>query len=245
MKLFFPCLECAKETEKPSPSFVFLDIRNDGLYNFTCTKGHKTVIALQEQKFEILFEIGAQAILDGYYREAVSSFSASLERFYEFYVKVICSSRDINEEQIHNAWKEISRQSERQLGAFIYVYLIETGQTPKILSPSEREFRNKVIHKGKIPDKKEAIEYGQKVLDLIIPVLNDLKQSHEEQMHKMVSQHLKRIVSNAPKGIEINTVSYCNTIVNISAESSGLKRLKNELDRIAFERKLFVDIEKS
>lgn len=31
----------------------------------------------------MLFEIGAQAILDAYYREAVMSFIGSLERFYE------------------------------------------------------------------------------------------------------------------------------------------------------------------
>lgn len=241
MKLFFPCLECARNNEKPSPSFVSLYIRNDGLYEFTCPQGHQLVYALQEQKFEILFEIGANAIIDGYYREAVSSFSSSLERFYEFYVKVICLSRGIDEGQIQKAWKYISGQSERQLGAFTYMYLIETGQCPQISSTKEREFRNKVIHKGKIPEKEEAIEYGQKVLDLILKVLYELKHSHEKEIHKMVSKHLARIVSKAPKGTKTGTLSY-NTIISISAGTSVAKKLKNELDRISFERKLFVNI---
>jgi len=244
MRLFFHCLECAAGAPKPSLNFAFLDIRNDGLYEFTCPKGHKIVNALQEQKFEILFEIGAHAVLDGYYREAVSSFSASLERFYEFYVKVICLSRGIDDSQIQNAWNGISRQSERQLGAFIYVFLVETGQTPQILSNREREFRNKVIHKGRIPEMNEAIEYGQKVLDLILQVLNDLKQSHEEEVHKMVSQHVERIVAKAPKGTQISTLSHI-TIVSISAEATGAKKLQDELDRLTFERKLFGDIEKN
>ena len=243
MKLFFHCLECAQKTPKPSLNFAFIDIRNDGLYEFACPKGHKSVTILQEQKFEILFQIGAHAILDGYYREAVSSFSASLERFYEFCVKVIWLSRNIGEETIEETWKKISQQSERQIGAFICLYLIETGHTPRTLSNKWREFRNKVIHKGLIPEKKEAIEYGQKVLDLILPVLNDLKNNHEKEVQNMVFQHVRRISSKAPIGTKKGTLSY-TTIVSISAGKSGAKKLEDELRRLAFERNLFVGIEK-
>jgi hypothetical protein len=34
----------------------------------------------------VLFDIGANAVVDGYYREAITSFSASLERFYEYFL---------------------------------------------------------------------------------------------------------------------------------------------------------------
>ena len=242
MKLFFHCLECAKKHPKTALNVAFIDIRNDGLYEFACPKGHKSVTILQEQKFEILFEIGANAILDGYYREAVSSFSASLERFYEFYVKVIWLSRNIAEETIEETWKKISQQSERQLGAFICLDLIETGHPPTILSDNWRKFRNNVIHKGLIPEKKEAIEYGQEVLDLILPMLNDLKSNHKEDVQKMVSKHVRRISSKAPVGTKKSTMSY-TTIISISAGKSGAKKLKDELDRVAFERKLFGGIE--
>lgn len=243
MKLCFQCFECATETPKPSLNFAFLDILNDGLYKFTCTKGHKTVTALQEQKFEILYEIGANAILDGYYREAISSFSASLERFYEFYVKIIWLSRNIAEETIEENWNKITQQSERQLGAFICLYLIETGRPPITLSNKWRKFRNDVIHKGLIPKKEEAIEYGQEVLDLILPVLNDLKNNNEEEVQKIVFQHLRRIHSKGPVGTKKSTLSY-TTIVSISAGKSGAKKLEDELRRLAFERELFGGIEK-
>ena len=39
-------------------------------------------------KFELLFELGINALIDGYPREAVSSFASALERFYEFFCQV-------------------------------------------------------------------------------------------------------------------------------------------------------------
>lgn len=67
--------------------FTAVEVRDENHYALTCPKGHRNVVVLQQQKFEVLFEIGAHAIEDGYYREAVSSFTASLERFYEFFVR--------------------------------------------------------------------------------------------------------------------------------------------------------------
>ena len=42
---------------------------------------------VRRQKFEVLFELGTEALLAGYAREAVSSFAAALERCFEFYVR--------------------------------------------------------------------------------------------------------------------------------------------------------------
>ncbi len=74
-----------------------IEFRDDGRYEVTCPKGHKSVTILQQQKFEVLFDIGAYAIVDGYYREAVSSFTSSLERFYEFFVKAVLLNKGIGE----------------------------------------------------------------------------------------------------------------------------------------------------
>lgn len=63
---------------------------------FECQKGHKNFVILQEERFETLFQIGANAIIDGYYREAVNSFTTSLERFYEFSIKVFCNGNIIS-----------------------------------------------------------------------------------------------------------------------------------------------------
>ena len=91
MRLLIPCMQCFQELGAqmghPNDECARVEICDDGKYEVTCTRGHKETVILQQQKFEILFEIGAHAIIDGYYREAVSSFAASLERFYEFSIK--------------------------------------------------------------------------------------------------------------------------------------------------------------
>lgn len=81
------------------------------------------------------------------------------------------------------------------------------------------------------------------MLDLILPVLNDLKNNNEEEVQKIVFQHLRRIHSKGPVGTKKSTLSY-TTIVSISAGKSGAKKLEDELRRLAFERELFGGIEK-
>ncbi|MEW6585073.1 MAG: hypothetical protein AB1442_05615 [Nitrospirota bacterium] len=117
--------------------FCDVDIRDDGVYEMICSEGHKTYTLLQQLDFEIFFDLGAYAITDGYYREAVSSFTASLERFYEFYIKVISLKHGISDEVHETSWKLVSRQSERQIGAYIFLYTLENKITPKL--PSNRD----------------------------------------------------------------------------------------------------------
>lgn len=165
-------------------------LNDTGRYEYKCPYGHDTVIILQQQKFEILFEIGAYAITDGYYREAISSFSSALERFYEFFVKVLCHSKGIDEGLFNKTWQDVSKQSERQLGAFIFIYLYEFGKQPTILNNTTVKFRNDVIHKGIIPSKEKAIEYGQKVFDLINPLIKLLKEHYSNSIHMITAQHM-------------------------------------------------------
>jgi hypothetical protein len=79
-----------------------------------CKHGHHNVAALQHPKFEILFESGGQAFLDGYYREAVVSIATAIERFLEFYTRVVCAKRGLAVEALEASWKPMSQQSERQ-----------------------------------------------------------------------------------------------------------------------------------
>jgi len=60
---------------------IFDELNDENLYEFVCPKGHRSLTQLQEQKFEILFDIASLALIDGYTKEAVSSYSSSLERF--------------------------------------------------------------------------------------------------------------------------------------------------------------------
>ncbi|WP_198557011.1 hypothetical protein [Enterovibrio nigricans] len=212
-----------------------VEFRDDGRYEINCPKGHSSVTLLQQQKFEILFDIGAYAILDGYYREAVSSFTSSLERFYEFFIKVVCISKNIDWDKTQDAWKEVSNQSERQLGAFIFLHLQETGKKPTLLSNNKVKFRNEVIHKGKIPSKEQAIQYGQAVLDVIRPLLNVLKADYSEAVSNATFRHLSNTLTPSDDGIPVSTMCI-STIISLSNgepshDQRGLEEAINQFRR--------------
>lgn len=192
-----------------------VEFKDDGRYEIMCPKGHSSITLLQQQKFEILFDIGAYAIVDGYYREAVSSFTSALERFYEFYIKVLCISRNIDWSNTQDAWKEVSNQSERQLGAFIFLHLQETRTKPTLLSNNKIKFRNEVIHKGKIPSREQATEYGQAVLDVVRPLLKKLKEEYDDAVSTATFQHLSNTRSPSDDGVAVSTMCI-PTILSLS-----------------------------
>ena len=84
MLLNLICGECIKESMKKGDLFVdelklpVSEISESGIYDVTCYKGHKTKVALLNNKFELLFDLGFNGLIDGYHREAVLNFTASL-----------------------------------------------------------------------------------------------------------------------------------------------------------------------
>lgn len=215
MKLPMSCFKCIEEEIPYDGALSNVEFRDDGRYEFTCPKGHKSVTVLQQQKFELLFDIGAFALKDGYYREAVSSFSSALERFYEFVIKVIMLRSNIDTEATDNLWKKVSNQSERQLGAYMFLYLHEFREQPSVLSDSNVKFRNSVIHKGKIPSKEEALKYGQTILDLCRPIMSRLKIDYQEEVHKIVFFHIRSGRRPEDEGVSVSTMCI-NTILSLS-----------------------------
>lgn len=84
MKVLFTCSECLFPATGPKPTAVRgydAVITEDGVHHLHCENGHHNVIFVNELKYHTLFQIGVNAIFDGYYREAVSSITSSLERF--------------------------------------------------------------------------------------------------------------------------------------------------------------------
>lgn len=215
MKLPIVCSQCMIEDITSARPIAVVEFRDDGRYEVTCPKGHKSVTILQQQKFEVLFDIGAYAIVDGYYREAVSSFTSSLERFYEFFVKAVLLNKGIDEQVFKKTWKLIASHSERQLGAFIFIYTTEFGTPPTLLSNRKVQFRNEVIHKGKIPTRQEALDYGQAVLDVIRPILKQVKEKYPEGVQKTVFQHLKECRASEDNKRQVSTMAI-RTILSLS-----------------------------
>lgn len=185
-------MECQDQDGIPNFStYEMLPIPDNGVIEMTCDRKHLTSTIIQQMKFEILSEMAVKAIVDGYYREAVASFTASLERLYEFFVEATCRKEGIKGDVYKNGWKNVASQSERQLGAFVFIHLMETKVVPNILSQNFVKLRNDVIHKGKLPDRKETISFGQAALDCALPILKLLRsEPYTKTVQKLVGESL-------------------------------------------------------
>ena len=220
MRLQIKCMTCLEVDGKMSDEANSVEMQDDGLYSMTCQRGHKTITAIHEQKFEILVDLGAMALLDGYPREAVTSMAAAVERFFEYYIQVISLKHGISFQTLTAAWQPVSRQSERRFGAFLFIYLMENK---RIFDPSIAdakpdasfglkkrltwtEFRNEVVHKGYIPSSKEVLAYGELIYQFIYRLIEELRATSKEYMLKVAFHHnAKAFVLSA--GGRITTMS--------------------------------------
>lgn len=158
-----------------SVEFLSAEMDNDGVVYLTCNSGHKTAMLHRNRKHQILFESGCFALLDDYTSEAVSSFSAALERAYEFFIRVAYRKLGVSSSLLESSWKHIATQSERQFGAFVVLYPVvacESFDLPQKIP----KLRNKVMHRGYIARSDEVFEYAKTVFSMIrkiVQVLSD------------------------------------------------------------------------
>jgi len=209
MRLLLTCMTCRFDPlHTPRDYYVNAAYRDDMRYEITCDRGHTSVTVVQEAKYEILFEIGVNAIADGYYREAVASFASALERFLEFAIGALLHANRVSVEEFRATWKHVSTSSERQLGAFAFLWLGYFGQTPQLLNPKHAAFRNDVVHKGRIPEREEAIDFGNNILAIILPKLQQLHQEIPDAMAMMVSFTLqeRRAAKDATQNVASMTI---------------------------------------
>jgi hypothetical protein len=246
MKLRINCMQCFQEQGHPSFEFQPVEIRDDGLYVSTCNQGHTTLTVIQQQKFEVLFDFGAMALIDGYPREAVTSIAAALERFYEFYVFTICLKHGIGTEPFKSTWKHVSAQSERQFGAYLFSYLIDHKDSePPIIDNKKpnlegisksktstwKEFRNDVIHKGYIPSIPETLAYGNIAYLHIIELIKDLKSRSEKHIQEATFHHIAR-ANEAAAGKVVSTMSI-PTIISLTRADAPSESFEKALESVA------------
>ncbi|WP_102125806.1 hypothetical protein [Deinococcus planocerae] len=171
------CPGCARE--------VPAEFADSLIHDLTCPAcGARYVVFVRKHKFEVLFDLGTRALLEGYAREAVASFSAALERFFEFYVRAYALERSADTAlgfgealtALDGTWRHVASQSERQLGMFALAYLLREGRAPDFLTPGAlgSDFRNRVIHRGALPRREEVEAYAARVFGLIDRLLTEL-----------------------------------------------------------------------
>ena len=177
MKFAATCPHCqaAFQTE-------YLD---SGIHDLHCPHcGERFVLFIRKHRFEMLFDLGTRALVDGYAREAVVNFAAALERAFEFYLRSALLERFAREHraldtvtrELDATWKLLVSQSERQLGAFAALYLAREGRAPEFLTPQAMgtDFRNRVIHRGYLPRESEVQEYAARLFALMNRLLEEL-----------------------------------------------------------------------
>lgn len=198
MKIQLPCVNKICHTDiETSGQFFHVEINDSGLYEVICAKGHKNIFAVQQEKFEILFDLAAMAFIDGYTRESVTNIASSLERFYEFCIRVLMH-KEIPVNEMELTWKLVKKQSERQLGAFYLIYLTTFKETFVPLHQNWVTFRNAVIHEGYIPSASEVIEYADAVLQHIFIVLTKIKSSHQKDILNVIISRMTQLHAKYP-----------------------------------------------
>jgi hypothetical protein len=137
MRAFSLCITCAKEAsdklatrgESSSVKFVYAEMDDNGIVYLTCDRGHRTAAVHRSRKHQILFESGCHALLDHYTNEAISTFSAALERAYEFFLRVAYRKLGLPSSLLDASWKQVKAQSERQFGAFVFLFPAIAGES--------------------------------------------------------------------------------------------------------------------
>jgi hypothetical protein len=119
----------------------------------------------------------------------------------------MCLSTALGEEGRDQAWKLVSSQSERQFGAFVFLHAALVGTAPEVLSMKQREFRNDVIHKGYIPARAEALDYGERVRHLIETGIRTIHAKFPKEVGKAINLHLQAARASVPKGTRVATMS--------------------------------------
>ena len=226
MRYHLICTECFKNGHGQFTTHV--SPNNEGIYNVECPKGHHFSVDILSHHFQVLFENGIHALFDNYFIESFVSISASYERFIEYFLRVVSISNGIPQSEIENTWKELSKQSERQFGAFFMVYLIEFGEKPSQLSNKMKELRNNVIHKGHLPSQRDCISYGDSVLAFIRPIISLLKSQKKYENELLSSVGRTECNPYLGKSYVPYQIFAINRDINLTDEKSMVDFLKIE-----------------
>lgn len=241
MKIDLCCVTCVHERKALDgldKVQVEAELTDDGLFKATCKNGHEIIAVLQNPKYELLFDLAGLALLDGYTRESVSSFAVSLERFYEFIIKVAFIHKRVDLTLFDSYWKKVSNQSERQIGCFLTTYIDLFHEIPPMLTDKETGFRNNVVHKGYIASEHEVYNYGNRIGTLIQEISKKMIALNEEAFTTEVFRRFQITrEKNKVKNSQISTMCIPTMLSTIDAEF-GKKdfNIEEEIDQLKIYR---------
>lgn len=236
MKIYHFCNECVRKYN--DASIVCANVKDVQAYILECSRGHKIALNANGFKYETLFDSGVNAFLDGYYAESILTITASVERFHEFAIKFICLTQKLEISDIESVFNFVSKQSERQLGAYTFLYFTHTGNKQDKFSEKMVQFRNNVIHKGYIPSYEETLKYikysYKYIFDnfMVLTSNNSSKITFEMGITELNrgAEKLKELIGER----KISVWSGCNSII-----LTHLQKIESE-DDFVFEHRLYI-----
>lgn len=235
MKITIPCPVCAKPGIDVYSIVSNLQVQNDGFYRFLCMNGHKVVCVIQDEKFEILFELAINAIYDGYYREAITCFSSSIEAYRKYFIQVILQGHGVEGAELGKAWKEVENLSERQLGAYFFIHTYALKRAPSITSKKLVELRNKVIHKGFIPEKEQALAFGEEVRLLMWEGIESIKKDFSLAAKSVLNNKLYPEIENTSEDHRVCVMSGISKLLSLTHVRTD-ETIEQYIERLKIDR---------
>lgn len=201
-------------------SFPFVQIDKWPYFELECANEHKYKYTLSNELYDLLFQQATYCIQDGYFRESIGTYHAAMERYFEYCIEIFTYYHNPDTD-FKKLWKIISKQSERQLGAFYSLWLATLGENPVFLEEKRVELRNKVIHQGKLVNENEAKDYGKYVFDYIrnsnskldSKLGERLAECHNKRRYRICKDDIKKLTDISAKGIgSVNIPSYLSDV---------------------------------
>ena len=205
MKIRMICQECFQEGMKKDigkkvpyiPSYPYwesptIELDKWPYFEVTCPNGHINRFTLTLELYELLFQQATYCIMDGYFREAIATYNAALERFMEYALEVMTINS--NESLDYNKiWYEVRRQSERQLGAYYFTYATQFKELPIFLDNNMVNLRNDGVHKGKLATREEAKRFGKYVFEYIRETANKIQDKYGSDLPILKMRRMFRL----------------------------------------------------
>lgn len=191
IKFYIPCLVCQQKTGIPNFVFKQEALNDEFCFLTTCSKGHKSITVLQNERFQLLFDMACNAYLNGDYKDSIANAASAVERFREYFIKVVMLDPFTESQESYyqhynkflKTWKEVDNLTERQTGGFLMLYFCAfQALPPKYLNSNTDGFRNKVVHKGHLPKQDKTLEYLEKCYMYILEIIELLRTKYNESM---------------------------------------------------------------
>ena len=203
MRISAVCAVCVDEQiakkEQPRPTILEGALDDSGFARVNCPHGHESITVFDSRRYHILANSAARAYVDGYTNEVIAVIGTAVERAQEFYIKVSSRAKGLPADSIKSAWASISAQSERQLGAFYFMYLLDNeSHLPTIRK--HVELRNSVVHRGKIASDQECLVYATYSYDRILKIERVLTERFADFAAQEAQDEINQQIALIPAG---------------------------------------------